>query len=284
MSHCYRCGAPLSFTSLCGACRLADDQRSRHREQVRQQEDLARQQAKEQRKLAKQQQELAQQQANYAEAARRMAAQQYGLGGPSFGATPAPGHGFAPQGAKLGCGGAAVIALCIAFSFATAGDKKDSKARDAAKAAKAEEDKKKAEEARRVAVDEARVRLAQRDFITLTPQALKASLVSKQNPKGYWAMQYGGKYVRWDGKFDRTGWTVRVIAVTSESTKAACKDFNPTQEDDALGLATLAHWAPISIEGRLDEFEAGENGKYEFVLTDCVAIRASASDAGTKRP
>lgn len=281
MSRCYRCGAPAS-TGLCGACRLNDDQKRRHSEALRQQERYA----KEQAEALRRQEQIARQQAEAMRATAARAAPQ-----PMFPQhhPSSNGHPYAQQPAwgtpRAAAGGGGVVALvvigCAVVVWAQHEDEKKEPARKALAEAQAEEAKKQAAAKHAAAIVDAKSHLGEREFIPINAQNLRVSLKAKSDPKGAWATTYGGKYVRWDGKFDRTGYTARLIAATGENTLMSCRSFNATHDEEAFSIDRMDRWTKIRVEGRLDDFDPDSDGKYEFVLTDCIATRLGTADAGT---
>lgn len=119
---------------------------------------------------------------------------------------------------------------------------------------------------------EEKKRLAARKFIYATPDAMATQLGGSNDPEEMFGASYEGKYVRWQGKFERKGIIVKFIASTGEWTSFSCKDFDPAHDETKFALDDIAPWARVSVEGRLDgiQKQLGKN-KTEFVLTECIA-------------
>jgi hypothetical protein len=121
-------------------------------------------------------------------------------------------------------------------------------------------------------VDEKK-RLAARKFISVGAEWIADQLAQKNDPEELWGTAFEGKYVRWQGKFERKGMMlVEFIATTGDYTSLSCKDFDPAHDASKFDLDNMPQWTRVSVEGRLDEFkkQLGKN-KVEFMLTECVA-------------
>jgi hypothetical protein len=173
--------------------------------------------------------------------------------------------------APSGTEGAATTAVASASASAPAivDPVAEAKAKKEAEAqAKLEEEQKKADEKQRLL--EEKKRLAARKFVGIGPEQLAMAILAKNDPDEMWVTQYKGKYVRWQGKWERGALIGEFIASAGDIAAFACEDFDPAH--DPAKFTPLNPYDAILVEGRLTDHEkqTGKN-KLQFSLHECIA-------------